>query len=311
MKIVKYSKQLLNLWNEHVIHSRTPHFMFHREYIEYHSDRFEDYSLIFKNEKGEIVALLPANIDGEVLYSHQGLSFGGLILSKSALAIDVQEIFSILKSWISKNTSVQKIIYKKVPDIYSTQPNQEDLYFLHQIGASLNRRDLSTTINLNDPIPFQSMRKRLAKKGAKADLKIQKSTPAEVWPVLESVLYEQHKTKPVHSSKEMILLTSLFPENITCWAAKYEEYVVSCVVIYKTCTVAHAQYIANSELGRSLGALDLLFQELIEVYSVDHLFFDFGISTERKGNHLNLGLINQKQGFGGRGIVHDFYEILI
>ena len=75
--------------------------------------------------------------------------------------------------------------------------------------------------------------------------------------------------------------------------------------------MAHAQYIANSELGRSLGALDLLFQELIEVYSVDHLFFDFGISTERKGNHLNLGLINQKQGFGGRGIVHDFYEILI
>lgn len=35
----------------------------------------------------------------------------------------------------------------------------------------------------------------------------------------------------------------------------------------------------------------------------------FGICTENNGNFLNEGLINQKQEFGGRGIVHDFYLI--
>ncbi len=172
-------------------------------------------------------------------------------------------------------------------------------------------RDLSTTINLNDPLPFQSMRRRLAQKGAKADLKIQKSTPSEIWPTLESVLFERHNVRPVHSMSEMTLLRNLFQENIFCWAAKYKESVLSCVIIYDACSVAHAQYIANSELGRSFGALDFLFQELIEIHYADNLFFDFGISCEKEGTYLNQGLINQKQGFGGRGIVHDFYELTI
>tara|TARA_A100001388_G_C28752910_1_gene493251 strand:- start:176 stop:1117 length:942 start_codon:yes stop_codon:yes gene_type:complete len=311
MEIVRYSNELRNLWNENLVLSRTPHFMFHRDYIEYHSDRFEDCSFIFINRKGKIVALFPANIDGEIIFSHQGLSFGGLILSKTALSIDVHEIFSVLISWIAKNTSVKKLIYKKIPEIYSTQPNQEDLYYLHKLGASIFRRDLSTTINLNDPLPFQSMRRRLAQKGAKADLKIQKSTPSEIWPTLESVLFERHNVRPVHSMSEMTLLRNLFQENIFCWAAKYKESVLSCVIIYDACSVAHAQYIANSELGRSFGALDFLFQELIEIHYADNLFFDFGISCEKEGTYLNQGLINQKQGFGGRGIVHDFYELTI
>ena len=40
-------------------------------------------------------------------------------------------------------------------------------------------------------------------------------------------------------------------------------------------------------------------------------YFDFGISTENEGLFLNEGLTSQKQEFGGRGIVYDFYEIRV
>lgn len=40
-------------------------------------------------------------------------------------------------------------------------------------------------------------------------------------------------------------------------------------------------------------------------------YFDFGISNENNGRFLNRGLIAQKEGFGARTIVHDFYELSI
>ena len=56
-------------------------FLFHRDFMDYHQDRFDDYSLlIFKKEK--LIAVFPANKIDEILYSHQGLSYGGLVFYK-------------------------------------------------------------------------------------------------------------------------------------------------------------------------------------------------------------------------------------
>jgi len=72
----------------------------------------------------------------------------------------------------------------------------------------------------------------------------------------------------------------------------------------------HVQYIAAAEQGRDNGALDLLFQELIQHYShTGHRYFDFGISTEEQGRKLNEGLNFQKEGFGSRTICYDTYSV--
>ena len=84
--------------------------------------------------------------------------------------------------------------------------------------------------------------------------------------------------------------------------------VAGCVV-YDTGRVAHLQYIAASPEGKAMGALDGLFAHLFENVYKQRDYIDFGISTEDGGNHLNEGLLFQKEGFGGRGIVYDVYEI--
>jgi hypothetical protein len=75
--------------------------------------------------------------------------------------------------------------------------------------------------------------------------------------------------------------------------------------------VIHSQYVATSEKGKELGALDLIFNELINSKYVNIPVFDFGHSTENMGNFLNVNLIFQKEGFGGRGVVYETYKYLI
>ena len=82
-------------------------------------------------------------------------------------------------------------------------------------------------------------------------------------------------------------------------------------VVFETDNVAHAQYIANSDEGRQCGALDAVMDYLINQQYANKVYFDFGVSTENNGMYLNEGLAMQKQEFGGRGIVYDFYEIRV
>ena len=104
------------------------------------------------------------------------------------------------------------------------------------------------------------------------------------------------------------MLAERFPENISLWAAYDGQEMLAGIVIYETPLVAHCQYIANSENGRNVGALDLVVDYLINDIYTEKTFFDFGISNEKEGRYLNAGLVGQKQEFGGRAIAYDFYE---
>lgn len=108
----------------------------------------------------------------------------------------------------------------------------------------------------------------------------------------------------------MIMLSSSFPGNIDMVGAFLGNEFLSGTIIYKTETVMHAQYIATTEKGRELQAFELVMDYVVNSgYCEKARYFDFGISTEQGGRYLNEGLIRQKEMFGGRAIVYDFYEL--
>ncbi|QCU91088.1 GNAT family N-acetyltransferase [Thiomicrorhabdus sediminis] len=310
MTVEQYCSEKKSLWDDLIQSSKNGHFMFYRDYMEYHADRFDDYSLMFFDEKKRLIAVMPANIKGEIVYSHQGLSFGGLILSFKATAEIVHDIFLALIEFLKSSSTAVSLIYKRTPDFYHLYSAQEDLYSLFLFNAELIRRDLSVCIDLLNPIPFQDMRKRKVKKAKKNNIEVQLDTDfASFWNVLNEVLKKQHGVQPVHSLEEINHLKSIFPDNIKCFSARLNGEILAGTVIYETQTVAHAQYLASNDKGRELGALDLVIDFLIKDVYKDKKYFDFGISTESDGRFLNKGLISQKEGFGARGQVHDFYEI--
>jgi len=69
--------------------------------MDYHKDRFDDYSLmVYKN--GKLIALLPANIKDNIIYSHQGLSYGGIVYLKEVKFKDSLEVFESILKYLKK-----------------------------------------------------------------------------------------------------------------------------------------------------------------------------------------------------------------
>lgn len=304
--VKQYDENDHQMWNNFIENSKNHHFMFLREYIEYHKDRFIDSSLIFEND-GKIVGLMPANIEKGDLYSHNGLTFGGVISNNKMSMKLMLEVFSSLRAW-GKHRGVSRLFYKAIPYIYSSTPAQEDLYALFVNNSQLYRRDISTSIKISDRISYSKGKKWNLKKAKNENLQIERNMNfVDFWKLLNKILKIRHGISPVHNVDEITNLANKFPNNISLYEVRDKNNtILAGSVLYITKNVVHTQYLATSDFGRNIGALDYLIDQLIDKFS-DHKYFDFGISSSENGKILNNGLCAQKEGFGGRGIVHDFY----
>lgn len=308
MEIRRYRREDKELWNSFVSKARNATFLFDRNYMDYHADRFDDNSFMFYH-KGKLKAVLPANVAGDTLYSHQGLTYGGLLLDKKATVEDVLECFDSLNSWLRKN-GISKVVYKALPWIYQQYPSQEDLYALTwKCKAQLISRDIASTIVIDNKLKFAESRKSGIRKALSLNIEVGESNDVDgFWHVLEDNLGNRYNAKPVHTASEMKLLMSRFPNNIKLYVAKMNGEIVGGTLIYVTSQVVHTQYISASVEGKKHGALDLLFDYIINKVYANCRYFDFGKSTEQGGAYLNEPLIFQKEGFGGRGVCYDWYQ---
>lgn len=308
MEIRRYRREDKELWNSFVNKARNATFLFDRNYMDYHADRFDDNSFMFYH-KGKLKAVLPANVAGDTLYSHQGLTYGGLLLDKKATVEDVLECFDSLNFWLREN-GISKVVYKTLPWIYQQYPSEEDLYALTwKCKAQLISRDISSSIVIDNKLKFAESRKSGIRKALSLNIEVGESNDVDgFWHVLEDNLGNRYNAKPVHTANEMKLLMSRFPNNIKLYVAKMNGEIVGGTLIYVTPQVVHTQYISASVEGKKHGALDLLFDYIINKVYANCRYFDFGKSTEQGGAYLNEPLIFQKEGFGGRGVCYDWYQ---
>lgn len=308
MEIRRYRREDKELWNSFVSKARNATFLFDRNYMDYHADRFDDNSFMFYH-KGKLKAVLPANVAGDTLYSHQGLTYGGLLLDKKATIEDVLECFDSLNSWLREN-GISKVVYKALPWIYQQYPSEEDLYALTwKCKAQLISRDIASSIVIDNKLKFAESRKSGIRKALSLNIEVGESNDVDgFWHVLEDNLGNRYNAKPVHTASEMKLLMSRFPNNIKLYVAKMNGEIVGGTLIYVTPQVVHTQYISASVEGKKHGALDLLFDYIINKVYANCRYFDFGKSTEQGGAYLNEPLIFQKEGFGGRGVCYDWYQ---
>ena len=308
MEIRRYRREDKELWNSFVSKARNATFLFDRNSMDYHADRFDDNSFMFYH-KGKLKAVLPANVAGDTLYSHQGLTYGGLLLDKKATVEDVLECFDSLNSWLREN-GISKVVYKALPWIYQQYPSEEDLYALTwKCKAQLISRNIASTIVIDNKLKFAESRKSGIRKALSLNIEVGESNDVDgFWHVLEDNLGNRYNAKPVHTASEMKLLMSRFPNNIKLYVAKMNGEIVGGTLIYVTPQVVHTQYISASVEGKKHGALDLLFDYIINKVYANCRYFDFGKSTEQGGAYLNEPLIFQKEGFGGRGVCYDWYQ---
>jgi lipid II:glycine glycyltransferase (peptidoglycan interpeptide bridge formation enzyme) len=206
---------------------------------------------------------------------------------------------------------MKKLVYKPSPYIYHKVPADEDLYALFTFNAKLMARNVSSCISLPDFGGFDSNRKDNIRKAKKNDVLVKETADYATFMKIEEETLERHGVKPVHSVKEIELLASRFPSNIKLFGSFKDGKMLAGVIMYESQNVAHMQYAANSKEGWSLGAQDIIEDYLINGYYSDKRFFDFGISTEKLGQVLNLGLIKRKENFGASAVTYDLYQIIL
>ena len=312
VEIIRYDATMAAQWNEMARQCRNSTFQHQRGYMDYHSDRFTDCSLIAFH-KGKPRALLPANVDGDTLWSHRGLTFGGWLVPLKHFDVTVMiEVMDATVDWM-KDNGLKRLVYKAVPHIYHRYPCEEDLYALFRHHASLIETNVSTTIDLSCPLPLDRGNKSGANAARKAGITVGPSEDwLQYWHLLSSLLDERYDTRPVHTLDEILLLQSRFPDDIRLYTATLDGELLAGVVMYLSAPVAHCQYIGASPRGKDSKALTLLFDYLIqESTRLGYRYFDFGISNEDHGRYLNEGLVRQKSRLGGRGIVYNTFEITL
>jgi hypothetical protein len=308
--VKRYAPEHKHEWDKFVSTGKNATFLFRRDYMDYHNERFTDHSLMVFH-KGRLVALLPANLraDGS-LASHDGLTYGGLVVSKSAtLSNMLASLFWVLCHLHQQG--ITRLFYKRIPSFYNTVTDGEVDYALFLLGAQLCRRDNAMVIKQAGRLAFRKGRKSEVSKARRAGVRVvEEDGFGPFWKrVLIPRLASQYGVTPVHTLDEITLLAARFPDYIKQFSAYCDGEVVAGATVYETPQVAHVQYIAVTTEGRKSGALDYLFDWLIARRYANKAYFDFGICNENEGRTVNHGLLRWKEGFGARCHAQDFYKI--
>ncbi|OYD76186.1 UNVERIFIED_ORG: acetyltransferase (GNAT) family protein [Burkholderia sp. CF145] len=312
IEVVRYQPSLSEAWDAFCENAVNSTFLHTRRFLGYHGDRFRDVSALLMQD-GDIVGVFPAAeapADRSMVVSHPGITYGGIVHGGAPSGVRMIEAFEQVREHYRAD-GYERLRYKAVPHLYQSRPSQDDLYALFRLGARRSRCDLSCTIDLKDRAKPSERRRRALKKALKSVSVVAGAEQVRpLWQVLADNLTRKHDAAPVHSLGEMEQLIALFPDFIDLFCGQIDGQVEAGVVVFKTRTAWHAQYIAASETAYSVSALDAVFDRAItEATSAGARYFDFGTSNEREGTVLNEGLYQYKHEYGGGGVVHEFYDI--
>jgi len=307
IRVTSYESADRKRWDDVVRVSKNGTFLLERDYLEYHSDRFVDRSLLVWDDES-LLALLPLSERNGQCSSHGGLTYGGFVTSARMSVATMLEVFEATRRHLL-DAGVASIVYKPVPHIYHRFPAEEDLYALFRYDARLIRVDASTTCSPTERAPMAKGRKWAVGKATRASVVVEPSTSfAEFIDFANVQLQGKYDTSATHTGAELELLAKRFPENIKLWTVRIDGELAAGVVVYETPMVAHAQYISSSDKGREVFAQDAIVDRLLTHEYASKRWFDFGISTEEHGRFLNAPLSANKESWGARTTVYAWYE---
>lgn len=307
----RYLSDDVALWNAFVGSAQNATFLFHRDFMEYHSDRFQDYSLlVFEGEK--LISILPANCTEYEVYSHSGLTYGGFVLGQMVGENDFEMIYSAIIEFLKKADKNQLIIKEMLPFYHRTETTNFADFFIEN-GAKITNTKKNLAIDFKSDYTISKSKKKHYRRLQSEGLVVKKEENFDAfWTnVLTPLLDEKYNTKPLHSLSEITLLQHKFPLNIEQYNLYLDEEILAGITIFKTKHVVKSQYGATTEKGKQYRALDYLFIYLIEEFSKSFDYFDMGTVDDDSELGYNEGLLNQKKELGCDLYSQNTYQITL
>ena len=309
IEIRTYTAKDKACWNRFIATAKNATFLFNRDFMDYHNDRFKDYSLLCFNDE-KLVAVLPANVVEDTLYSHQGLTYGGLVFQEDTKLFDAFEMYKSVLIYLHQN-NITNLNIKVIPTFYNLLASDELEYFMFKSNAKLLKRDVLMVIDYKHQLKFKKNRREGINKAKRygLTLKVESNFDGFWNEILIPNLNKKHDVNPVHSLAEIKQLAKKFPDNIQQVNVYNGDTLVAGSTVFLTKTTIHPQYVSGNSDKNKFGSLDLLYDYIINHYRTDKQYFDFNISSEDNGAVINEGLIFWKEGCGARSVVANTYEV--
>ena len=305
----KYTSADYLQWNDFINQAKNATFLFHRDFMEYHQDRFEDYSLLVEDEKSWI-AVLPANRVEDEVFSHQGLTYGGLVYRDN---FDETTVISIFESIVNhlKINHFKTFYIKPILTFYVDKNFIEIESSLVQKNANLYRKDMNLVIDFKSNYSISKSKLKHFRRVSSLGLEIREDNNFQLFwnDVLIPRLKEKHRAKPVHSVEEIMHLHSKFPQNIKQFNVYFDNEIIAGITLFVFKNGVKSQYGATTSVGEKMRALDFLFITLINEFKDKVAFFDMGTVSENQGKSFNPGLLKQKEELGCSISSQDFYSL--
>ncbi|MCA0132861.1 FemAB family protein [Winogradskyella alexanderae] len=276
--------------------------------MDYHSDRFEDFSLMIYMGNS-LIGLLPANLKDNTLYSHQGLTYGGLFLESN---YSIDSIFIALRDYLIE-FEIEYLKIRSLPVIYQSANSKRVTNYLQGISSILYHSNKVLAIDYSLPLNIHKTKLKHYRKNHIKGFEIREESSFEsFWNrVLIPRLKSRHNTSPVHTLNEITLLKSRFIEQIKQYNIYLKGEILAGITIFDKGHVVKSQYGATNDLGENQRALEYLFIELIYKYKTEgKRYFSMGtVMDDAYPEGYNVGLMRQKIELGCKEYQQDYYEI--
>ncbi len=293
--------------------------LFHeRKFLGYHPEgRFVDHSLIVE-KNGKLKALFPAVdiiSDGKrALVSHQGSSYGGIVVHES---LSFRDGYDFVESIIdyAQQMGFDRIQMTLPPAIYQRRVSNYLDFSLIKHGFSYKKRDISSMLTI-EATPeknlerFTATHRTAVRKAIKQGVSIRETEDwSDFYALLQENLKIRHNVQPTHSLAELLKLKGLYPNRIRLFGAYFDEQLIAGVVNFTVNEdVVLAFYISHKEAFQHLRAVNLLFYKIISwCHGNNFKFLDFGIFTVDMAPNFGLGRF--KENFGASGVFRDTFEL--
>lgn len=329
LSVTVYEKQYEVMWDEFVMkYSINGTFLQTRRFLNYHpTDRFRDASCIVWNGNHEIVAVCSAcriTQDGEeILYSHMGSTYGGIII-RTGKWYKTHRVISILTCLeaLWKEEGITQVVLKQTPSLFSAVSQDLADYCFYYLGyetcKELNLYVDFTEYGQNILNELSQGKRTNVHNCEKEGLVCRKVTSKEEvyrFHVLLSKTLEKYHKKPVHTVDELYdFVSERLKEECEIFGIYKEEKMIagSMMFYFRQVNIAHTQYLCSDSQYNKLSPMTYAYYSMLcEMRKRGFKKVSWGIVTENVGRYLNDGLVNNKEAFGSRHALNMTYRKII
>tara|TARA_B100000963_G_C22634973_1_gene677117 strand:+ start:3091 stop:4047 length:957 start_codon:yes stop_codon:yes gene_type:complete len=306
-----YAEEKSEIWDQFVEKSENGTLHSKKRFLGYHQEKFQDCSQLFYS-KNDLIAILPAAIYNSQLVSHPGAAYGGLIYDKNLKIEYILEINKLINQICLEN-NISQIVYRLPYSIISKYHFDKFLYSISKKTLKIEK-ELSQFIDLsnyNKGSYSKNFNRIIKNSNFKTMVAKSEKEISDFYDILMKNL-KRHNAQPTHTLNDLSYLLHNLDQECQLFITKDSNANIvsgSFVMILNRETV-HSFYLCTDYEFIKSSPLVSTIDFIGNYYSESgYKYLNLGISTENKGEKINLPLQTFKEKFNSVGTIRETYTV--